>query len=155
MFYFTSDKLNKALADALADNATTVKNALEIAVRNGGKAMPETDENGHSKVGGLEQGLYLVVETRVPGECHQHPVTRFVSLPMTTIDGKDWNYDVPCTPRTKPAARTSKRPFGRIKTAPARTAARRILRMAMHTPPPLPWGMWWTIRSSLTAYHYL
>lgn len=33
VFYFTSDKLNKALADALADNATTVKNALEIAVR--------------------------------------------------------------------------------------------------------------------------
>ena len=66
VFYFTSDKLNKALADALADNATTVKNALEIAVRNGGKAMPETDANGHSKVSGLEQGLYLVVETRVP-----------------------------------------------------------------------------------------
>lgn len=36
VFYFTSDKLNKALAGALADNATTVKNALEIAVRNGG-----------------------------------------------------------------------------------------------------------------------
>lgn len=65
VFYFTSDKLNKALADALAANATTVKNALEIAVRNGG-AMPETDANGHSKVSGLEQGLYLVVETRVP-----------------------------------------------------------------------------------------
>ena len=30
VFYFTSDKLNKALADALAANATTVKNALEI-----------------------------------------------------------------------------------------------------------------------------
>ena len=54
VFYFTSDKLNKALANALVDNATTVKNALEIAVRNGGKAMPETDANGHSKVSGLE-----------------------------------------------------------------------------------------------------
>ena len=61
VFYFTSDKLNKALADALAVNATTVKNALEAAVRNGGKAMPETDANGHSKVSGLEQGLYLAV----------------------------------------------------------------------------------------------
>lgn len=84
VFYFTSDKLNKALADALADNATTVKNALEIAVRNGG-AMPETDENGHSKVGGLEQGLYLVVETRVPENVISTCNPFFVSLPIQLI----------------------------------------------------------------------
>ena len=101
VFYFTSDKLNKALADALADNATTVKNALEIAVRNGGKAMPETDENGHSKVGGLEQGLYLVVETRVPENVTSTCNPFFVSLPMTTIDGKDWNYDVTVYPKNQ------------------------------------------------------
>ena len=100
VFYFTSDKLNKALADALADNATTVKNALEIAVRNGG-AMPETDENGHSKVGGLEQGLYLVVETRVPENVTSTCNPFFVSLPMTTIDGKDWNYDVTVYPKNQ------------------------------------------------------
>ena len=100
VFYFTSDKLNKALADALADNATTVKNALEIAVRNGG-AMPETDENGHSKVGGLEQGLYLVVETRVPENVTSTCNPFFVSLPMTTIDGKNWNYDVTVYPKNQ------------------------------------------------------
>ena len=100
VFYFTSDKLNKALADALADNATTVKNALEIAVRNGG-AMPETDENGHSKVGGLEQGLYLVVETRVPENVTSTCNPFFVSLPMTTIDGKGWNYDVTVYPKNQ------------------------------------------------------
>ena len=99
--YFTSDKLNKALADALADNATTVKNALEIAVRNGGKAMPETDENGHSKVSGLEQGLYLVVETRVPENVTSTCNPFFVSLPMTTMDGKDWNYDVTVYPKNQ------------------------------------------------------
>ena len=101
VFYFTSDKLNKALADALADNATTVKNALEIAVRNGGKAMPETDGNGHSKVSGLEQGLYLVVETRVPENVTSTCNPFFVSLPMTTIDGKDWNYDVTVYPKNQ------------------------------------------------------
>ena len=100
VFYFTSDKLNKALADALADNATTVKNALEIAVRNGG-AMPETDENGHSKVGGLEQGLYLVVETRVPENVTSTCNPFFVSLPMTTMDGKNWNYDVTMYPKNQ------------------------------------------------------
>ena len=101
VFYFTSDKLNKALAGALADNATTVKNALEIAVRNGGKAMPETNENGHSKVGGLEQGLYLVVETRVPENVTSTCNPFFVSLPMTTIDGKNWNYDVTVYPKNQ------------------------------------------------------
>ena len=99
--YYTSDKLNKALADALADNATTVKNALEIAVRNGGKAMAETDANGHSKVSGLEQGLYLVVETRVPENVISTCNPFFVSLPMTTMDGKDWNYDVTVYPKNQ------------------------------------------------------
>lgn len=101
VFYFTSDKLNKALADALADNATTVKNALEATVRNGGKAMPETDANGHSKVGGLEQGLYLVVETRVPENVTSTCNPFFVSLPMTTMDGKNWNYDVTVYPKNQ------------------------------------------------------
>ena len=101
VFYFTSDKLNKALADALAANATTVKNALEIAVRNGGKATPETDGNGHSKVSSLEQGLYLVVETRVPENVISTCNPFFVSLPMTTIDGKGWNYDVTVYPKNQ------------------------------------------------------
>lgn len=98
--YYTADKLNKAMSDALTANATTVKNALEIAVRNGG-AMPETDENGHSKVGGLERGLYLVVETRVPENVTSTCNPFFVSLPMTTIDGKGWNYDVTVYPKNQ------------------------------------------------------
>ena len=101
VFYFTSDKLNKAMSDALTANATTVKNALEAAIRNGGKAMPETDANGHSKVSGLEQGLYLVVETRVPENVTSTCNPFFVSLPMTTIDGKDWNYDVTVYPKNQ------------------------------------------------------
>ena len=101
VFYFTSDKLNKALADALAANATTVKNALETAARNGGNALPETDASGHSKVIGLEQGLYLVVETRVPENVISTCNPFFVSLPMTTMDGKDWNYDVTVYPKNQ------------------------------------------------------
>ena len=64
--YFTSDMLNNKLAAALAANATTVKNELEAAVKNGGVAMPETDATGHASASDMEQGLYLVVETRVP-----------------------------------------------------------------------------------------
>lgn len=99
--YYTADKLNKAMSDALTANATTVKNALEAAARNGGKAMPETDENGHSKVSGLKQGLYLVVETRVPENVISTCNPFFVSLPMTTMDGKDWNYDVTVYPKNQ------------------------------------------------------
>lgn len=64
--YFTSDVLNNKLSTALTANATTVKNALEAAVKNGGVAMTETDATGHTSASNMEQGLYLVVETRVP-----------------------------------------------------------------------------------------
>lgn len=92
--YFTSDMLNNKLSTALAANATTVKNALETAVKNGGVAMPETDATGHTSASDMEQGLYLVVETRVPENVTSTCNTFFVSLPMTTIDGAAWNYDV-------------------------------------------------------------
>ena len=57
--YFTSDMLNNKLSTALAANATTVKNALETAMKNGGVAMPETDATGHTSASNKEQGLYL------------------------------------------------------------------------------------------------
>ena len=89
--YFTSDVLNNKLAAALAANATNVKNALEAAVKNGGVAMTETDATGHTSASNMEQGLYLVVETRVPENVTSTCNPFFVSLPMTTIDGAAWN----------------------------------------------------------------
>ena len=99
--YFTSDMLNNKLAAALAANATTVKNALEAAVKNGGVAMTETDATGHASADQLEQGLYLVVETRVPENVTSTCNPFFVSLPMTTIDGAAWNYDVTVYPKNQ------------------------------------------------------
>ena len=99
--YFTSDMLNNKLAAALAANATTVKNALEAAVKNGGVAMPETDATGHAYASDMEQGLYLVVETRVPENVTSTCNPFFVSLPMTTIDGAAWNYDVTVYPKNQ------------------------------------------------------
>ena len=90
--YFTSDMLNNKLSTALTANATTVKNALETAVKNGGVAMSETDVTGHTSASDMEQGLYLVVETRVPENVTSTCNPFFVSLPMTTIDGAAWNY---------------------------------------------------------------
>ena len=107
--YFTSDALNNKLAAALAANATNVKNALEIAVKNaleiavknGGVAMTETDVTGHTSASDMEQGLYLVVETRIPENVTSTCNPFFVSLPMTTIDGSEWNYDVTVYPKNQ------------------------------------------------------
>ena len=65
-YYYTSDTLNKALSDALAENATTVKNALEayIASSNAAIAMNLTNEYGKAKVSDLDTGLWLVLETK-------------------------------------------------------------------------------------------
>ena len=99
--YFTSDMLNNKLAAALTANTTTVKNALETAVKNGGVAMSETDATGHTSASNMEQGLYLVVETRVPENVTSTCNPFLVSLPMTTIDGTAWNYDVTVYPKNQ------------------------------------------------------
>ena len=98
--YFTSDVLNNKLSTALTANATTVKNALEAAVKNG-TAMAETDAAGHTFASDMEQGLYLVVETHVPENVTSTCNPFFVSLPMTTIDGAAWNYDVTVYPKNQ------------------------------------------------------
>ena len=98
--YFTSDVLNNKLSTALAANATAVKDALEAAVKNG-TAMAETDAAGHTFASDMEQGLYLVVETRVPENVTSTCNPFFVSLPMTTIDGAAWNYDVTVYPKNQ------------------------------------------------------
>ena len=98
--YYTSDALNNKLAAALTANATNVKNALETAVKSG-VAMPETDATGHTSASDMEQGLYLVVETRVPENVTSTCNPFLVSLPMTTVDGAAWNYDVTVYPKNQ------------------------------------------------------
>lgn len=104
--YFTSDMLNNKLSAALAANATNVKNALETAMKNGGVAMPETDATGHTYASNMEQGLYLVVETRVPENVTSTCNPFLVSLPMTTVDGTAWNYDVTVYPKNQTGSPT-------------------------------------------------
>ena len=63
--------------------------------------MTETDATGHTSASNMEQGLYLVVETRVPENVTSTCNPFFVSLPMTTIDGAAWNYDVTVCPKNQ------------------------------------------------------
>ena len=62
-YFYTSDTLNKALAQSLEANSTTVKNTLEAFIRNGGTAMAPTNESGKTVARDLPVGLYLLVET--------------------------------------------------------------------------------------------
>lgn len=99
-YFYESDTLIAALRSKLDANATEIKDALEAVVKNnGGTAMPETDAYGHSEVHDLELGLYLVVETRVPEDVVCTTAPFFASLPMTTIDGAAWNYDLTLYPK--------------------------------------------------------
>lgn len=86
----------------MTTNSTSTKDALEkYMAANGGTAMPETDKNGYSKVDGLAQGLYLLVETRVPENVTSTTAPFLVSLPMTTVDGSEWNYDLTLYPKNE------------------------------------------------------
>lgn len=111
-YYYTSDTLNKAMADSLNANSTTVKDALEQYMREfGGTAMPLTNENGKTIVRNLPVGLYLLVETKVPEMVTSTTNPFFVSLPMTTVSGDAnsaspegghfWNYDVVVYPKNE------------------------------------------------------
>ncbi|MBP3673459.1 MAG: SpaH/EbpB family LPXTG-anchored major pilin [Oscillospiraceae bacterium] len=112
-YYYTSDTLNAALAAALAENSTTVKNALETYVASNSNAivMDKTNENGKTIKRDLEVGLWLVVETEVPEMVTSTTNPFFVSLPMTTVSGNEyssisegghfWNYHVVVYPKNE------------------------------------------------------
>lgn len=98
----TSDELNKALSDTLANN-TAGKNTLEnyVASASGSTRMPLTKADGTTSATGLELGLYLFVETKVPANVHTTVDPFFVSLPMTDNEGDDWFYDVTVYPKNQ------------------------------------------------------
>lgn len=100
--YFTSDVLIDGLSGQLTTIESQTKNALEKFVKdNGGTDMPETDVNGHSSKTGMDQGLYILVETYVPENVKDTTSPFLVSLPMTTIDADNWNYDVTVYPKNE------------------------------------------------------
>ena len=107
MYYYASDAIMSALDQALASNPTTVKNALEeVAVRNGGTPMAETDSYGHTSASELPLGLYLLVETRVPEMVTSTTNPFLISLPMTSVNGTnasnggtEWLYDITVYPK--------------------------------------------------------
>lgn len=108
--YFMSDTLVNALKAGLQANSTTVKNALEAYVAaQHGTAMALTDANGHAKADNLNQGLYLIIETKVPENVTSTTNPFFVSIPTTAVNGDPnrtdggnrWIYDVVIYPKNE------------------------------------------------------
>lgn len=99
---YTPDDIHSALSTALTADVAVTKNALESYVtENGGTAMPETDAEGKTSASDLPLGLYILVETLVPENVTATTAPFFISLPMTTIDGDSWNYDVCVYPKNE------------------------------------------------------
>ena len=105
--FFVSDTLIDALNASLASNATGVKDALEsyMTAQNAAK-FAETDEHGHTSKDGLELGLYLIVETKVPEMVVDTTNPFFASLPMTSVNGtnasnggQEWLYNIVLYPK--------------------------------------------------------
>lgn len=119
VYAYRSDVLIDALKNALTNNATSVKNALETYVReNGDTAMPETDGYGHSSVSDLPLCLYLFVETRVPEMVTETTAPFLVSLPMTsTADNASWLYDVTLYPKNLTGIPTLEKTVREAKTS--------------------------------------
>ncbi len=117
-WFYQSDVLNEAIANAQNTNATTLKNALEnYLANNAGTAMPLTDESGYTRATNLPVGLYLLTETKVPEMVTSTTAPFFVSLPTTSVNGggddqngndahftdggKEWLYDLTIYPKNE------------------------------------------------------
>ena len=110
-WFYGSNQIVDALSDALEENATDVKNALETYVKRCGTALEKTDADGRTSIDGLGIGLYIVVETAVPEMVTSTTNPFFISLPMTTVNnvtdgsapegGSEWNYDVTVYPKNE------------------------------------------------------
>ena len=106
-YYYQSDVLIDALAQALQNNSTTVKNALETYVaNNGGTAMPLTGAYGKSQANNLDLGLYIIAETKCPEMVTSTCAPFFLSIPMSPVSGSNatdgntrWLYDVTIYPK--------------------------------------------------------
>ena len=100
IYYFTSDSLVGCLAEANRTMPVTTKNTLERFVKeNSGTKMDKTDATGKSVANGLELGLYLLVETAVPEQVTVTTAPFLVSVPMTSVEGNRWVYDITVYPK--------------------------------------------------------
>ena len=67
------------------------------------KVTGEEGTKGVAEFKNLELGIYLVVETKVPDAVTTSVTPFLVSIPMTTVEGDEWLYDVEVFPKNETA----------------------------------------------------
>ena len=121
IYFFTSDVLVGCLAEANRTMPVTTKNTLERFVKeNSGTKMEKTDETGKSVADELELGLYLLVETAVPEQVTVTTAPFFVSVPMTSVDGNRWVYDITVYPKNLTGKPEIRKEVSEVTSAPVR-----------------------------------
>ena len=121
IYYFTSDMLVRCLAEANRTMPVTTKNTLERFVKeNSGTKMDKTDETGKSVANELELGLYLLVETAVPEQVTVTTAPFFVSVPMTSVDGNYWVYDITVYPKNLTGKPEIRKEVSEVTSAPVK-----------------------------------
>ena len=89
--------------EALPDVTTYVENG-EIKSDYSNKKVGnevKTDNEGIAKFENLALGFYVVIETTTPDKVTTPATPFLVSIPMTTVDGDNWLYDVHVYPKNK------------------------------------------------------
>lgn len=108
--YFTSQSINEKMEAIILSEEqqnTAAKNKLEAYLKDGkGTAFSLTDQNGKTTVSGLDLGLYLIVETKVPEQITATTNPWFVQLPMTSYSGENFMYEVNCYPKNQTGVAT-------------------------------------------------
>ena len=101
-YYYSSTMISDSLSNLLENKNTDTKNILEDYITtNGGINLPETSATGITSADNLNVGLYLIVETYVPEDVTYTTDPFFVSIPTTTNDGEEWNYDLVVYPKNQ------------------------------------------------------
>lgn len=98
---YNADEIQSALSSSLMRSKNETKNALEEYAKANGTVMAETDATGKTSASELSLGLYLLVETLVPENVVSTTSPFLLSLPMTSVDGEGWNYDITVYPKNE------------------------------------------------------
>ena len=99
---YNSSEINQALNNVLTTDPTAGRNTLEDYMRGvGNRQTMITDADGFASATNLDLGLYFFVETRVPANVSTTIEPFFVQVPMTTVDGDEWFYEVTAYPKNQ------------------------------------------------------
>lgn len=103
--YYDSSELNQALDEVFRGEikkTIKAKNKFEKYIKDSPKSkMPLTDSQGKTKIEGMDLGLYLIIETKVPANIHSTVNPFLVSIPTTIKNGENWFYDIYAYPKNE------------------------------------------------------